>query len=362
MAKRHVQQDKKQRLGSYYTTRADLLLEGYEHLPTGRRVVDPFAGNWDLLNWALRHGAGSVSAYDILPHNSETTKNDSLLNPPDYSGALVLTNPPYLNANKCRNDSKEPYYLWGQDDYYKCHLASLASRNCEEAIIIVPTNFFCESRVRIRTRLFQTHYIESAKYWEEPVFDDATTGVAVVHLVRGGRQEQRFQMRLLPSGACIDVCLKQQNGYLHGDDFFDYIGSCSEIRVLKTDVGMPPPNTRLVVGLLDWGARPFGLSLSLENDIYCQPLSFTTYQLTLPDHELSLDQQRQVADLFQRRLQMFRAQYHGMFLANYMGARQKILSRSFVNRLLAAAMHELGIHPSRSDRTTAQLTLFPDSR
>lgn len=110
---------------------------------------------------------------------------------------------------------------------------------------------------------------------------------------------------------------------------------------------MPPPNTRIVVGLLDWGSYPFGLSINPNADpMYCRPLSFTTYQLTLPDYDLNPDDQAKVVARFNARLTDFRKQYHGMFLANYMGAQQKILSRSFVSRLLEAVFSELGIGPA----------------
>lgn len=223
MAKRHLKQSEKQRLGIYFSREADTLLAGFEHVVAGRQVLDPFAGNWDLLNWATRNGATGVSAFDLIPQNGGTVRNDSLLSPPDYRGHVVVTNPPFLNANKCRNGDKSAYGLWQQDDYYKCHLASLDPGGCDEALAILPSNFLCESRPSIRNRLFRTHHIVTAQYWSEPVFADATTGICVVHVRRGHKPDQRFKLVLRPSQQEIDVRLGSENGYLHGDDFFDFI-------------------------------------------------------------------------------------------------------------------------------------------
>ena len=346
MAKRHTKQNSKQALGQYFTTNANSVLEGYEHLVVGRRVMDPFAGGKDLLNWAIKNGAVETSAYDLDPKSIDIIQNDSLLNPPDYTDYFLVTNPPYLSSNKCKGD-KSIFEKWKESDFYKCHLASLDLNNCDEALEIVPSNFFCESRDGIRKRLFKTHYIVSAKYWNQPIFDDATTGICVLHIKRGVKEVQQFKLRLLPDDITVDIELRPENKFLHGQDFFDYIRGIKQINIIKTDVGMSAPNTKLVIGLLDNGAAPVGISYNENADIFCAPKSFTTYQLTLPDYDLSEQQQRDIVHLVQSKLNEFRKKYHSMFLANYMGPAQKILSRSYVHTLLSKAIIELKI-PSNS--------------
>ena len=343
MAKRHTKQNSKQALGQYFTTNANTILEGYESLVVGKKVMDPFAGGSDLLNWATKNGATHTQGYDLVPQSSNIIQNDSLCNPPDYTDYLLVTNPPYLSANKCRTGDRKPYQIWGEGDYYKCHLASLAKMNCDEALEIVPSNFFCESRDGIRKRLFETHHIVSAKYWDQPVFDDATTGICVLHLRKGKKPEQKFKLRILPADVLIDVELTKENKFLHGKEFFDYIRNVETINFVKTDVGMTKPNTNIVVGLLDNGAQPVGLSYNQKDPIYCQPKSFTTYQLTLPDYDISEDQQKQIVEIFQNKMSYFRQKYHSMFLANYMGPAQKIFSRSYVHLMLSKIIIELKI-------------------
>jgi len=341
MAKRHTSQTDKQAKGQYYTTNSDFILSGYESVVADKKVIDPFAGGGDLLEWSLRNGATDVSAYDIDPKYNGTIKRNTLIDPPDYTGYVLVTNPPYLSKNKCKGD-KTVYDIWEQNDYYKCHLASL-SETCDEAIEILPSNFFCEGRDTIRRKLFETHYIVSAKYWDVPTFDDATTGTCVVHLKKGRKEVQQFPMTLYPSGETIDVTLESKYKYLFGKDFFDDIKRANGIVVVKVDKGMNKPNTNLVVGLLDNGKWNNGIKYNSGDPIYCSPKSFTTYQITLPDFNLTEEEQRQIEFEFQNKLQKYRKKYHSLFLANYMGPSQKILSRDYVHKLLETTMLDLGL-------------------
>jgi hypothetical protein len=68
--------------------------------------VDPFAGDWDLLNLAQKHiQVNHAHAYDLDPQNPETIQQDTLLHPPDYKGLYVITNPPYLARNKTKDQT-----------------------------------------------------------------------------------------------------------------------------------------------------------------------------------------------------------------------------------------------------------------
>ena len=361
MAKRHTAQNQQQKLGQYFTTNSDAMLEGFESLVVGKHVIDPFAGQKDLLHWAERNGAASAQGCDLVPQSSDIVCNDSLKNPPDYTGLMVVSNPPYLSRNKCKHD-KSVFAQWGQNDYYKCHLASLA--NCDQAIVIVPANFFCESSARARERLFETHSITRAKFWTEPAFDDATVSVAVFHIVKKTKPLQDFSCLILPENTEIRMTLRRENSYLHGDTFFDYIRNARDIVAVKTDVGMPAPNTNLVVGLLDNGKWRSGISYNTGEPVYTNPKSFTTYQLTLPEYTLTEAQQQRIAGLFHRRLTEFRKKYHSMFLSNYMGPNQKILSRSIVKKLLGSVLDELGIpdpKPPSAFNRMFRIENLPDS-
>lgn len=353
MAKRHTSQNEKQKHGQFFTTNADYILEGYEDVVNRKSVIDPFAGNGDLLNWAKKNRASEVKGYDICPLDEKTIKNDSLRFPPSYRGVFVLSNPPYLSKNKCKND-KAVFDQWNQNDFYKCHLASLVTNECQEGLFIIPSNFLSESSPKARRIVFFHYDVISAKYWSFPVFEDATTGIVVLYLRRknnaGNSNPQNFPLEFFTSkedSETIDVTLEKKYDYLNGKDFFDYLKKDTSIKgfikLKKTNIGDPSPNTKIVVSLLEHGKHSFGLSLKNESeeDLYCREKSFTTFQITLPDHNLSLEQQKEIVNLFQERLYYYKNKYKGMFLSNYMGANQKILSRSFVSALFNRVFLEL---------------------
>lgn len=58
-------------------------------------VVDPFAGNGDLLKAVKNIGITQLRGYDIDPLMG-WTDNDSLINIPKITNSIIVTNPPYL--------------------------------------------------------------------------------------------------------------------------------------------------------------------------------------------------------------------------------------------------------------------------
>ena len=58
--------------------------------------------------------------YDIEPKKDGIVKKDTLLNPPDYQGKFVITNPPYLARNKCAD--KTLFDKYQTNDLYKCFI------------------------------------------------------------------------------------------------------------------------------------------------------------------------------------------------------------------------------------------------
>jgi hypothetical protein len=342
LSKRHQKQTEKQKLGQFFTTNSDYILSGFEFVVKNKDVVDPFAGGSDLLNWARKHEANTTIGYDLIPLNENIIKNDSIVNPPSYSNKIVVTNPPFLSKNKYKGD-KKVFDKWNQNDLYKCHLASLITNGCDEAIVILPTNFLCESGDAIRKSLFRVFHIVSAKYWNTPVFDDASTGITVVHLKRGYKESQRFIMNHVTEQKSFEMYLESKYKFLHGKEFFDFINRPTQKRtIIKTDIGMPNPNTNIVVGLLDKGKWKSGLSYNYNDPIFCSPKSFTTYQLTINNVDLTETQQKSLIHEFNQTMTLYRKKYNDMFLSNYMGPKQKILSRSYVHKLLNVTMHDLG--------------------
>lgn len=106
---------KKER-GQFYTTNAEYILDGLE-LPLNEDsvVIEPFAGQGDLLEWLKKKNyQGRIQSYDIEPKIENVVQRDTLKNPVDYNDAWIITNPPYLARNKCAN--KEIYDQYQMND------------------------------------------------------------------------------------------------------------------------------------------------------------------------------------------------------------------------------------------------------
>lgn len=342
--KRHANLSKKQIKGQFFTKNASALLQQYAHLVQGKSIIDPFAGGGDLLTWALSNGAAEVSGFDIEPAHSEVQQRDSLLDPPDMRGKFLVTNPPYLAANKAKD--KRPFQKWAQSDLYKCHLAYLVDSGCDEGILILPTNFISESSPKARDLFFRHFEVSQLDYYYYPVFPDVTTGIAVFSFKRLKEVLKGVQSTWIPTRIHYSlekvveeiVVLKSVDRWLYGPEFFRYI-DIAPYPIEKWTGKEQGFLSNIVLGLLDKGAWPQGLSYNEGQPVVCGDKSFTTYQLVFPQ-QISETKQRSLVEMFNSRLKHFRAKYHGLFLANFMGADQKILNRTFCHKLFAACINE----------------------
>lgn len=333
MAKRHVLTTEKQYKGQYYTTVADKLLNGWEKYTEGKDVLDPFVGAGDLLDWASN--AKSTAGYDIDPAVAGAILNDSLMNPPDYTGKFLLSNPPYLSSNKCRTGDKRPYQKWGQSDYYKCHLASLAQNNCKEGILILPSNFISESNGKARELFLKRYEILELRYWREPTFEDTNTGIVAFVFRESCRPCRRVvPTTLYPQNISFDMTLEHKYKWLWGQEFFDTIQGANDYEYARAVEVVP--NTNIVVGCLDNGKYKTGFHYNEGDPIIVKKSVITTFQLITP-YQFSEKEQKEIVTTANAMLAEYREKYHSMFLSNYLGATQKIMSQSYAFGLVNAA-------------------------
>jgi hypothetical protein len=353
MTKRHKTLSDRQLKGQFFTTNSASLLAPYADLVRGKKVIDPFAGGGDLLRWAAENGAAELGGFDLEPCEFDLCpieQRDSILSPPDLTDCFLVTNPPYLAANKCPD--KRAFEQWGQSDLYKCHLASVVESGCDEGILILPSNFISERRAKARALFFENFQLLRLDYFYYQVFPEATTGIIVLAFRReplkeGERSFPAFIHYSPDRTEQVSANISPRWDWLWGEDFFRFT-DLEPLRIQKW-TGKEPLKTasenggylsNIVLGLLDKGAWKQGLSFNDGSPVVCGEKSFTTYQFVLPI-ELSELQQRKAVQVFNERLEGFRKKYHGLFLANFMGADQKILSRDFCHRLFTACLKEL---------------------
>jgi len=92
---------KKQKLGQFYTTNSKYITTNLlDIFPQDSIVVDPFSGNWDLLN-LLDKNIYTIEAFDIDPKNNDTIKRDML----KY----------YCNASRDNSSHKRMWLLQERD-------------------------------------------------------------------------------------------------------------------------------------------------------------------------------------------------------------------------------------------------------
>ena len=150
---------KKQKLGQFFTTNYKYILSDLYVLDNIKKIIEPFCGNGDLLNF-IDKKKYIIECYDIEPKHNYIIKKDTIKNPPNYSDAFIITNPPYLSRNKSEN--KEMFDKNDVNDLYKCHIKDLLTNNPIGGIIIIPLNFFCSIRnmdIELRKKFLNTYII-----------------------------------------------------------------------------------------------------------------------------------------------------------------------------------------------------------
>ena len=169
----------KHNLGQFYSTNVEHILEGMA-IPDGAAVIEPFAGNMDLVRWSKLE---NVEMYDIAPLHECTTRRDTLLDPPDYEGKFILTNPPY--RSRANNPDKTIYDKYGTVDLFYAFLYSI--EKARGGIVILPLIFFTAQKdmfAKARDYFMSAFRITHVNYFEEPVFDDTTPTIVSFQFVK----------------------------------------------------------------------------------------------------------------------------------------------------------------------------------
>jgi hypothetical protein len=204
----HPKYEIKQALGAFFTSRAKIAIKGVieevlAQLTTPiETIVEPFAGGLDMVHAALPFlpECKEIKVFDIAPKTDTIVKKDTLKEPPisDYNSpnSLVITNPPFLASNKisfieCEATRTRLESLFksneGCNDTYKIFLKQLAMASPDSAIVIFPSGFFSSARKcdsLIRKNIVDTFEIVAINHFITPLFEDTTTEVFVMGLVK----------------------------------------------------------------------------------------------------------------------------------------------------------------------------------
>jgi hypothetical protein len=308
---------KKQSLGQFYTTHSKYIIHNLiDHLPFNLNIIDPFAGNKDLLN--LFSDNCNKLAYDIDPKLPNIIKQDTLLNPPNYKDHLIITNPPYLARNKSKN--KEIYDKYQVNDLYKAFIKTITLDVCKGGIIILPLNFFCDEDNEIRKTFFNHYSITKLKIFEEQVFDDTSYTICAFSFINNNTPKDTYSINttILPKNENITFLISKNNGFRIGGEFYDLINSVKSnvkiSRLLKNSKQIP--NTNIKLRSVDTGSNEGRISLSIDEHYYGLNTDRVFATIILSE-TFNLKQQEFIANEFNSFLEEQRNLHNSLFLTNF---------------------------------------------
>ncbi len=219
---------KKRNLGQFFTTNSEYILQGFEKFVKKREVIDPFAGNQDLMNWAKNNNCKKIIGFDYDKNYTDKKNvflNDSLNSPQNYK--FVCTNPPYLHKNKADKNIKEKFFGGKHsifEDLYQISIFSIL--NCEEGVLIVPLNFLCaENSKKIRKLFFEKFEIVKLNIFSEQVFNDTTYNIISFYFKKKDRISEKnlIDATIYPENKKIKLTIEKKYHWQFGGDFINKI-------------------------------------------------------------------------------------------------------------------------------------------
>jgi hypothetical protein len=313
--------DKKKHLGQFYTTNYQYILQGMTIPDFPVNIIEPFAGNCDLLNFIPNKSKYTIECFDIEPQNDNTIKQDTLDNPPNYNGKFVITNPPYLAKNKAVK--KTIFNKYDVDDLYKCFIKQLINAESIGGIIIIPLNFLSSIRkadIKLRKDFLQKYCIQRINIFEEDVFNDTSYTVCAIQY-KLCISTEKIPIYIYPSNKFIKVCLTEDNNYTIGGKIYNLPRTNKYDITRLTKKNINEKNTNILVKCIDNNSKnKIGLSVVEDDEIYIDNtpnLSARSFATLIIKPELSIEKQKELVVEFNNFINKKRDKYNSLFLTNY---------------------------------------------
>lgn len=318
----------KKELGQFYTTNQEYILQGFKIPVNIRHIIEPFAGNGDLINFVKKMDPDNrfeLECCDIEPKHPYITKLDTLQNPPNYTNKFLITNPPYLARNKSK--TKALFDKYDVNDLYKCLIKELLTNQCLGGILIIPLNFWSSIRkadIDLR-KSFLSHYsIVLLNIFEERVFDDTSYTICSFQfeLIRGAVEQPRtLDIMVYPSNINIKTQLNENNNYIIGGEIYHLTLSDAYKITRLTKKNKAKANTNILVKCIDDNEQnKIGLTFVADKDIYVDITpnqSARTFASLVIEPAISQEKQKQLIEKFNNFLEAYRKKYNSLFLTNY---------------------------------------------
>jgi hypothetical protein len=349
--------DGKKMKGQFYTVNSAYILDGLPMPPkTAKRVIEPFAGKGDLLEWLSKNGNTlPLELYDIDPKKDGVIQRDTLMDPPNYKDSWIITNPPYLARNKC--SKKELFNKYDTNDLYKCFINSLTNQKekCCGGIIIIPAGFFLSPRdldVRCRNNFMSIYKLLKVKYFEETVFPDTTTTVVAFAFESSPviLTEQSVEWISLPSGDKRVFKMTKENNWIIGGDIYNLSVPVGPIKIKRYVEGHTLKDgeqiTSMTLSALDSGTKNGRINLEFkEGHIYLAKECSRTYAtLCIQGKNLSSEEQKKICLEFNSFLEKKRTETWSLFLPQFRESKEYARKRIPFELAYTIVLHLISIH------------------
>lgn len=314
---------KKSQLGQFFTTNYQYILQNLYIPEEVTNIIEPFAGNCDLLSFIENKDKYIIECYDVEPRKDNVIERDTLNDPPNYDNKFVLTNPPYLARNK--SEKKVLFDKYGVNDLYKCFLKTVMNSSLFGGIIIIPLNFWCSVRtndISLRKEFLTKFKILKVNIFEEQVFNDTTYTICAFQFQRNNNDDKTnhlVHIDVYPTKERLIVDLNENNCYTVGGEIYNLPKQKKYMitRLIKGD----KPNTNIIAKCIDDNINnQIKLTLVTDDEIFYDETpnkSARTYATLVITPELSMTQQEELVEQFNGYLEQMRKKYNSLFLTNY---------------------------------------------
>lgn len=358
--------------GQFFTTNANEILNGFSKHIINKNVVDPFAGNKDLMFWAKRNGAKKIIGFDVDENYTDSSLvfwNDSINSPRKYK--FVITNPPYLHKNKATRMIKEKYFNGSNslfEDLYQVSIKSIL--DSEEGIVIVPLNFLsAKNSKRIRTMFFNKFHIVSLNVFKEQVFEDTSYNVISFYYKKNTERIEKniIKTNIFPENKKTKFLLERKYNWQIGGHFCGLISPTKNLlgihRLTEKHITEGKSESKLAFNNIK-DIRTYKISQSAKNMlrnniIFLRAIdSKNGKKIQLEDirdygvdgligkstsrnmayllfkQELQIETQKKLILYFNRELEKNRKQYLSLFLTNFRDNNRKRIGFAFAYKLI----------------------------
>jgi len=348
--------------GQFMTTNYEYILKNMFIPDNVKNIIEPFAGNCDLIKFIKNKDLYNIEYYDIEPKKDFIIHRDTLNNPPIYENKFVLTNPPYLARNK--SNDKIIFEKYDENDLYKCFIRELIINNPVGGIIIIPLNFWSSIRkndIELRKDFLNKFKVLLINIFEENVFEDTSYSVCSFQFVKkddiieknqsfsvdsslfsgvstkeNTEKNQSFsvdsspcskensntiKINIYPSLKEMEIELNEKNDYIIGGHIYK-LPRKNKYKIERlTKKNKNNKNTNILVKCLDDNSESkISMSIVPDKDVFIDNtpnLSARTYASLIITPSINMEEQKKLVLNFNKLLNEYRIEYNSLFLTNY---------------------------------------------